>query len=248
MRLDRFLSDMNVASRSELRKAIRNRQVTVNGETIRDPGFLLSPEEQPEVICRGKRVEYQELQYFMLNKPAGVISASEDRKQKTVVDLIGEEKRRDLFPVGRLDRDTEGLLLLTNDGQLAHRLLSPKKQVDKQYFARISGKATAEDSARFAAGIRYDTELTARPARLEILTAGEESSEILVTIQEGKFHQIKKMVAALGGGKQVLYLKRLSIGALRRVESLRQGEYGRLRQEELGVLCEKGKRWNIRNG
>ncbi len=233
MRLDKFLSDMNVDSRTELKKAIRNKKLTVNGEIIRDPGFQINPDEGPEVIYCGNKIEYQEFQYFMMNKPAGVISASEDRKQETVLDLIKDQKRKDLFPVGRLDKDTEGLLLITNDGKLAHELLSPKHHIDKTYYVRMKGRATEEDVRKFSEGIQYDETLMAMPAVLEIIHAEEDESEVLCKIQEGKFHQVKKMIAALGDGKEVLYLKRISMGALKLDETLKPGEYRKLLPEEL---------------
>ena len=183
------------------------------------------------MIYQGELWQYEPVVWYMLNKPAGVLSASEDRKQKTVLDLITERKRTDLFPVGRLDKDTEGLLLITNDGDMAHRLLAPKFHVDKTYLVRTAGSAfTGEDAARFAAGIRYDEALTALPARLELSPSG-------------KFHQIKKMVAALGGGKEVIYLRRISFGPLELDGALAPGEYRRLTPEEEAALadCCKGR-------
>ena len=174
----------------------------------------------------------------MINKPAGVISATEDKKQTTVVELIDERKRKDLFPVGRLDKDTEGLLLITNDGELAHRLLSPKKHVDKVYYAEIEGRVNEEDVQKFKDGIQIDEEFTALPAELVILESGE-TSKIEVTIREGKFHQIKRMFHAVG--KEVIYLKRLSMGTLELDESLELGEYRKLTEEELNALMEISK-------
>ena len=161
----------------------------------------------------------------MLNKPAGVISATEDRSCQTVVDLIQEKKRKDLFPVGRLDKDTEGLLLITNDGELAHRLLSPKKHVDKCYFARVSGKVTEDDVRSFENGVnigRLEQPEITMPGKLEIITS-DEISQIHLTIQEGKFHQVKRMFRAVG--KEVIYLKRLRMGTLVLDENLNIGEY-----------------------
>ena len=173
----------------------------------------------------------------MLNKPAGVISASEDPRQKTVIDLIDGQHRQDLYPVGRLDKDTEGLLLITNDGELTHRLLSPKKHVDKVYYARIKGRMTEADVTAFRQGLQVDAELKALPAELKILSSGEDS-EVEVTIREGKFHQIKRMFQAVG--KEVAYLKRLSMGSLRLDPELDLGQYRRLTDEELeGLLAGK---------
>lgn len=234
MRLDKFLSDMGVGSRSELKRSIRKGLVTVNGQVQKDPGADV--DTTSEISFDGNPVLYQSFEYYMMNKPAGVISASEDKRQKTVLDLMDSRKRKDLFPAGRLDRDTEGLLLITNDGQLAHRLLSPKHHVDKCYFVRVSGALGEEDVQRFADGIPYDEALTAMPAKLRILESGTDFSTAETTIQEGKFHQIKKMFAALGNGREVVYLKRLSMGPLTLDPDLAPGEYRALTEEELAAL------------
>ena len=232
MRLDKYLSDMGCGTRSEIKKNIRAGRVSVGEKIIRDAGF--SVQDGDEIRYLGEIVRYESFSYYMMNKPQGVISATEDPKMKTVIDLIdGEHRRKDLFPVGRLDRDTEGLLLITNDGQLAHRLLSPKKHVDKQYFARIRGRVTGEDAERFAEGLTIDGEYTCMPAELQILESGEISS-VNVIISEGKFHQIKKMFEALG--KEVLFLKRLRMGSLTLDPALSPGEYRRLTEEELKEL------------
>ena len=167
----------------------------------------------------------------MLHKPAGVVSATRDPRERTVIDLIDERGRRDLFPVGRLDRDTEGLLIITNDGDLAHRLLSPKKHVDKVYFARLDKPVGEEEKRLFAQGLRVDETLTAMPADLEILSP---ASEVKITVREGKFHQVKRMFEAVG--RKVLYLKRLSMGPLCLDESLPAGEYRRLTEEEESAI------------
>lgn len=242
MRLDKFLADMRVGTRSDIKKAVRKGSVTVNGEVIRDAGYQLAEDalETLSVTYMGAPVQYETMVYYMMNKPAGVLSASEDRHQTTVVDLIrgGEEQSRaDLFPVGRLDKDTEGLLIITNDGQMAHRLLMPRFHIDKVYAAHVSGVITADDSKRFERGIQYDEHLTALPARLEIVSVNEDgTSDILVTIREGKFHQIKKMVAALGPDHEVLHLKRLSMGPVQLDPALAPGEFRRLTHEELTLL------------
>ncbi len=234
MRLDKFLSDMGVGSRSELKRSIRKGLVMVNGQVEKDPGADV--DSSAKISFDGSPVLYQSFEYYMMNKPAGVISASEDRRQKTVLDLMGSRKRKDLFPAGRLDRDTEGLLLITNDGQLAHRLLSPKHHVDKCYFVRVTGSLDDADVQRFATGIQYDETLTAMPAKLRILESGSELSAAETIIQEGKFHQIKKMFAALGNGREVVYLKRLSMGPLKLDPALAPGEYRALTEEELATL------------
>lgn len=309
MRLDKFLADMGVGSRSDLKKAIRKSLVTVNGAVEKDPGAQVSAEDR---ICfDGAEIRYAEQQYYMLHKPAGVLSASEDRRQTTVVDLIRDAAstdasaanasvadhhaagghddgsiarstedalvRKDLFPVGRLDKDTEGLLIITNDGPLAHQLLVPKHHIDKTYYAIVTGTITEDDQRAFTRSIRYDEKLTALPATLRVLSTGktvaalrselgfaatserllrtrlagpafigaEEPaditedtlvSEVEITIQEGKFHQIKKMVKALPGGKEILYLRRITMGVLRLDPALAPGEFRKLRQEEIKIL------------
>lgn len=278
MRLDKFLADMGVGSRSDLKKAIRKSLVTVNGAVEKDPGAQVSAEDH---ICYdGAEIRYAEQQYYMLHKPAGVLSASEDRRQTTVVDLINlndELVRKDLFPVGRLDKDTEGLLIITNDGPLAHQLLVPKHHIDKTYYAIVTGTITEDDRRAFTRGIRYDEKLTALPATLRVLSTGktvadlrrelgftatserllrtrlagpafigaeepaditEDSlvSEVEITIQEGKFHQIKKMVKALPGGKEILYLRRITMGALRLDPNLAPGEFRKLSEDEIRIL------------
>ena len=241
MRLDKYLSEMGAGTRSELKKDIRAGLVTVDGVTAKDPGCQVS--EGSRVTYRGEPVVYEGSVYYMLNKPAGVISASDDPREETVVDLITEPKRKDLFPVGRLDRDTEGLLVITNDGTLAHRLLAPKHHVDKVYFARVTGTVTEEDTARFREGLTLPDGLHCLPAELVIQSsgipggpAGEPVSEVLVTIREGKFHQIKRMFTAVG--KEVLYLKRLSMGPLGLDPELPRGAYRRLTDEERDRLLE----------
>ena len=229
MRLDKFLADMGCGTRSELKKEIRKGNVTVSGRTVNDPGTQVSAADS--VMYKGSPVGYEDFVYYMLNKPAGVISASEDRREATVVDLITEQKRRDLFPVGRLDRDTEGLLIITNDGEMAHRLLSPRHHVDKLYRAVVAGSVTEADIQAFADGLVLPDGLECLPAELRVLSA---ASEIEVVIREGKFHQIKRMFKAIG--KDVLYLERLSMGPLRLDPELARGEYRRLSDEEVRLL------------
>ena len=237
IRLDKYLADMGVGTRTEVKKLIRQGKVTVDGSIEKSPERKIDISHQ-KVCCMGEAVSYETHEYYMLNKPAGVVSATTDRQDKTVVELISAKKRRDLFPVGRLDKDTEGLLLITNDGDLAHRLLSPKKHVDKVYYAKIAGKVTEEDKKAFAEGFAEGMSIgnreTALPSKLEILHSGE-ISEIRLTIQEGKFHQVKRMFHAVG--KEVIYLKRLSMGTLLLDETLKSGEYRALTKEELKRLC-----------
>ena len=232
IRLDKYLTEMSVGSRSEVKKAITKGLTEVNGETVKKPEQKIDL-ALDRVCFQGRRITYAAMEYYMLNKPAGVISASEDRHETTVVDLITEKKRKDLFPVGRLDKDTEGLLLITNDGELAHRLLSPKKHVDKVYYAKIDGNVTEEDKKVFAEGVDIGEEKPTLPAKLDILKSGEES-EITLTIREGKFHQVKRMFHAVG--KEVVYLKRLCMGSLVLDENLKPGEYRALTDEERRLL------------
>ena len=234
MRLDKYLSDMGAGTRSELKKEIRKSGAVVDGTVVKDPGFSVS--ESSNVIFRGSEVAYEEYVYYMLNKPAGIISASEDGREETVVDLISEPKRRDLFPVGRLDRDTEGLLLITNDGALSHRLLSPKHHVDKVYFARVSGVLNEAIIEEFGSGITLPDGLECLPADLKILSVSpaDNISEAEITIREGKFHQVKRMFSAVGA--EVTYLKRLSIGPLTLDAELSPGEYRRLTADEMSLL------------
>ena len=238
MRLDKYLSDMGLASRADLKKEIRGGLITVDGEVVRDPGFHVT--ENAEICRRGAPVRYESFVYYMLNKPAGVISATEDRRLKTVLDLLPKEHRKGIAPVGRLDKDTVGLLLLTNDGELAHRLLSPKRHVDKVYFTRVRGEITEDDVRAFSEGLRVSEDFLCLPAVLEILSvlpadaAREAVSEARVTIREGKFHQIKRMFEAIG--KEVIYLKRLSMGPLQLDPALPEGSCRRLTEDELVSL------------
>ena len=231
MRLDKYLAEMGVGTRQEVKKQIRQGKAAVNGTVVKAADTKID-ETSDEVTISGRNISYVSYEYYMLNKPAGVVSATEDRRDTTVIDLIKEKKRKDLFPVGRLDKDTEGLLLITNDGDLAHRLLAPKKHVDKVYYAKIDGMVTEEDVKRFAEGIDIgaEEEERTRPAKLDIMKSAEES-EIRLTIHEGKFHQVKRMFLAVG--KEVTYLKRERMGTLCLDENLKPGEYRLLTEEEI---------------
>lgn len=233
IRLDKYLADMGVGTRAEVKKYIKQGKVTVDGAVVKSAELKIDQEVQ-QVMFQGSPIGYEEFEYYMLHKPAGVISATTDSKDKTVVDLISDKKRKNLFPVGRLDKDTEGLLLITNDGDLAHRLLSPKKHVDKVYYAKVDGIVSEEDVKVFREGVAIGQGEIAKPAVLEILKA-DTVSEIKVTIQEGKFHQVKRMFHTIG--KEVLYLKRLSMGSLVLDDSLPLGAYRKLTREELEELC-----------
>lgn len=232
LRLDKYMADLKVGTRSEVKNLIRKGRVTVDGVICKVPETKITIGVN-EVCLDQAKLELSTFEYYMLNKPAGVVSATSDKFATTVVDLIETAVRKDLFPVGRLDKDTEGLLLITNDGDLAHRLLSPKKHVDKIYYARITGRVTNEDVIAFADGLVVDEELTALPANLTILDSGE-ISEVHVTLREGKFHQIKRMFEAVG--KEVVYLKRIAMGSLTLDASLKTGEYRKLTEQELKAL------------
>ncbi|RLQ91831.1 pseudouridine synthase [Planomicrobium sp. Y74] len=236
MRIDKFLSNMGFGSRKDVKVLLKSKAVEVNGEVVRDAKQHVD-EAADLITVAGEKVDYTEFIYLMMNKPPGVISATEDKYDETVIDLLGDEERHfEPFPVGRLDKDTEGLLLLTNDGKLAHELLSPKKHVAKTYYARIDGVVTEEDDEAFRNGVILDDGYQTKEAFLKILKSGVES-EIELTITEGKFHQVKRMFESVG--KTVIYLKRLSMGSLELDPDLKLGEYRYLTEEELTGLKEK---------
>ena len=232
MRLDKFLAAAGIGTRSEVKELMRRGEVTLNGSNCKKPEQKIEPASDI-VAVSGKQVFYEELSYFLFHKPAGCVSATKDDREKTVMDYLKEPQCRDLFPVGRLDKDTEGLLLITNDGDLAHRLLSPRKHVDKTYYAKIEGKVDNTDEKAFLEGIDIGDEEKTLPAKLVPLSTGE-ISEAEITIWEGRYHQIKRMFEAVG--KKVLYLKRISMGSLILEESLEKGTYRRLSREEIAEL------------
>ncbi|MEG0079304.1 pseudouridine synthase [Enterococcus sp.] len=236
MRLDKYLADMQIGSRKEVKGYIKKGWVQVNGITVKQDKYQVQPEADT-VSYQGVEVRYQKYFYYMLNKPSGVISATTDKQQKTVIDLLQPtDFRPDLFPVGRLDKDTEGFVLLSNDGELAHELLSPKKHVAKEYFAKVSGVMTKEDVVAFAKGLTLDQGEVALPGKLQILKVDEvkETSEISLVISEGKFHQVKRMVQAVG--KKVTYLRRDRIGAVCLDSELKLGDYRPLTKKEIIAL------------
>lgn len=235
LRLDKVLADMQAGTRSQVKELIRKKRITVNDDIVTKPEFKVDTDKDT-IFLDDKCLSYTEYEYYMLNKPAGVISATEDKSQQTVIDLIKTRKRKDLFPVGRLDKDTEGLLLITNDGALAHNLLSPGKHVDKTYYSIVKGRIDKNIVDTFAKGLIVDKELTAMPSKLEIISYNldKDCSEVNITIQEGKFHQIKRMFAAVGS--EVLFLKRLSFGSLGLDNTLKPGEYRSLTETEVNLL------------
>ena len=234
MRLDKLLSECGIASRKEIRQLIRSGRVSVDGTAAESPELKLDP-YKAQVYLDGTKIEYAKYHYYMMNKPAGVLSATDDGRQKTVLDLVTPEMRKmGLFPVGRLDKDTTGLLLLTNDGDFAHRVISPKSGIVKVYHARTEAPVDGTDVAAFAEGLTLGDGTKCLPAGLKPLPDGS----CLVEVMEGKYHQVKRMLASRG--KPVTELKRLSIGGLKLDETLLPGGFRALEQNELcSVMKEK---------
>ncbi|MGL6105593.1 pseudouridine synthase [Romboutsia sp.] len=236
LRIDKILSNVGYGSRAEIKIYCRRKMISVNGEIINSPGIQVDPESD-EILFNGEKVNYREFIYIMLNKPDGYISATFDKHDPIVLDLIDQSYLVfEPFPVGRLDKDTEGLLVLTNDGKLAHRVLSPKKHVPKTYYAKIEGVVTEEDTRAFEKGVILDDGYETMPSQLNILKS-DDISEIELTIHEGKFHQVKRMFESVG--KKVVYLKRLSMGKLKLDETLDLGEYRELTEEEIRLIEER---------
>ena len=229
IRLDKFLCELNTGSRSQVKAYVRQGMVTVNGNPATSSDQKID-ELSDEILFRGKRLQYQRFVYYMLNKPAGVVSASRDDTQRTVVSLLGKNAREDLFPVGRLDKDVTGFLLLTNDGELAHRLLSPKRHVDKIYRAVLEHALTPEDIRSLESGLDIGEERPTLPAKVTVL----EKEVILLTLREGKFHQVKRMLQAVGN--RVTALQRIAFGGLCLDPCLQPGEYRELTGQELDIL------------
>lgn len=235
MRLDKYLTQAAGLTRSEAKQYLKKGIVCVDGEVIKRPETKVDA-GLVRVTVDGKLCSYEKYTYLMLNKPQGVISATEDGRERTVLDLV-REPVRGLFPVGRLDKDTEGLLLLTNDGSLAHALLSPRKHVDKCYYAVLDGPVGRKEQDAFASGLDIGDEKPALPARLVPAPegqAGTGKNGVLITVQEGRFHQVKRMAKAVG--REVLYLKRISMGSLQLDENLKPGQYRPLTGEEVQAL------------
>lgn len=234
IRLDKYLADMGVGTRSEVKNYIRKGRVQINDVITKESDKKINVDSD-KVTFDGNLLTYISTEYYMLNKPGGVVSATRDNLSETVLDLI-DSCNKDLFPVGRLDKDTEGLLLITNDGDLAHKLLSPKKKVAKVYYAKVDGRVTKKDVDIFSNGIQLSEDFTTLPAELEIIESSDIST-VKVTIHEGKFHQVKRMFESVD--KEVIYLKRLSMGDLVLDENLELGEYRPLTADEISML--KGK-------
>ncbi len=232
-RIDKILGNSGYGSRKDIKKYCRDGLIKIDGKIIKDSSLHVDPENS-QISVGDEIVNYREFVYIMMNKPQGIISATEDLKYKTVVDLLDKEYEPfAVFPVGRLDKDTEGLLLLTNDGQLAHKLLSPKKEVSKTYYAKVEGRVTADDIDKFKKGVFIDEDYRTLPAELKILKPGR-ISDIELTIYEGKFHQVKRMFETVD--KKVIYLKRISMGTLELDNSLELGDYRELTEVELEQL------------
>jgi len=221
-RLDKILSNLGFGSRKEIGALIRSGRVTVDGKVCKSADEKVDPENQSLCFC-GEEVEYRQYEYIMMNKPAGYLSATEDNRQKTVIELLPDRLQRiGLFPAGRLDRDSEGLLLLTNDGAAAHAIISPKKNIDKLYYVKYTGQLHPDTKEKFEAGIEIDGGEICLPAKIELIGEGEAE----ITVHEGKFHQVKRMISAAGG--EVTYLKRLRIGEIKLDKNLEVGQIRRL--------------------
>ena len=232
IRLDKFLSEMSGWTRSEVKKIVRTGSVTVDGNEVKKPETKID-EKLSIVRVDGRQIKYNKYEYYMLNKPKGFVSATTDREHKTVVDIISSSEKKDLFPVGRLDIDTEGLLLITNDGELAHRLLAPKNHVEKTYYVEVSGILDDADVDAVEKGLDIGEEKNTIPAKMEILKTDIQNniSSCYLTIHEGKFHQVKRMMKKLG--KTVTYLKRVSMGSLILDSKLKKGNYRKLTEQEI---------------
>ncbi len=239
MRLDKYLADMGVGTRSQIKEDIKKGKVFVNDMMIKTPELKVLPDSDT-IFYDNQPISYTKWEYIMLYKPAGVLSATRDKKIPTVLDLLKEKKRKDLFPVGRLDKDTEGLLLITNDGLLAHQMLSPKNHVAKCYYVEVNGSLTQEMIEEFQTGLKLEDGYVTLPSELKILKTTETQAQAEVTIYEGKYHQVKRMFEAVG--RSVMYLKRLSMGSLVLDPNLEKGEYRYLTKEEIECLKEEGKK------
>lgn len=230
MRLDKYLTLQGVGSRTQVKEIIKKGSVCVNNQIIKKPEFHID-ELNDKIELDGRNLEYNQFYYYMLNKPAGVVSAVTDDTCKTVVDILDVTPKKGLFPVGRLDKDTEGLLLITNNGQLAHDLLSPNKHVEKTYYVELNGELVESDIELFQTGLHIGEKSKTKPAVLEIM---QEKNKALITITEGKYHQVKRMFASIG--LKVTYLKRLSMGTLVLDETLKPGEFRKLTEDEVQLL------------
>ena len=229
IRLDKYLSDMGVGSRRDVKSILKAGRVKVNGVTATSPETKIDTESD-EVELDSKRIGYEEYRYYMLNKPAGVISATKDKLSDTVIEILKTENTKDLFPVGRLDKDSEGLLIISNDGKFTHNVLSPAKHVDKTYYVRLDKKPNDDEVSKIENGIDIGDDKPCLPSKVKVIS----DDEAYITISEGRFHQVKRMFSA--AGINVTYLKRISIGGLKLDESLAPGEYKKLSKEEINEV------------
>lgn len=233
-RLDKIIANLGYGSRKDVKSFCKKGLIEVDGVIVKDNGIAVDPKKSI-IKVNGEEILYRKYIYLMMNKPDGVISATHDNRDETVVDLLEiDHQVFEPFPVGRLDKDTVGLLLLTNDGELNHRLISPKYHVDKVYYAKIDKMVDEKDQEAFKKGVVLDDGYKCLEAKLEIVSSSNEGSEVRITIQEGKYHQVKRMFEAVG--KKVLYLKREEFGGLKLDEELEEGEYRELTEDELMVL------------
>lgn len=228
IRIDKYLCDMSIGSRSEIKEYIRKKLITVDGVVVTDPGIKIS--EDSAVTFKGEPLQYKQFRYYMLNKPQGVVSATKDNIDTTVMDLLKGVNTRDMFPVGRLDKDTEGLLIITNDGELSHRLLSPRSHVDKCYLVQLMHSITADDIKSLSKGVDIGDDTLTLPAKVEAIAA----DRIYLTITEGRYHQVKRMLEAVGN--KVVFLKRVSFGPLELDSDLAPGQYRELDDSEIIML------------
>lgn len=228
IRIDKYLCDMSIGSRSEIKEYIRKKLITVDGVVVTDPGMKIS--EDSAVTFKGEPLQYKQFRYYMLNKPQGVVSATKDNIDTTVMDLLKGVNTRDMFPVGRLDKDTEGLLIITNDGELSHRLLSPRSHVDKCYLVQLLHSITADDIKSLSKGVDIGDDTLTLPAKVEAIAA----DRIYLTITEGRYHQVKRMLEAVGN--KVVFLKRVSFGPLELDSDLAPGQYRELDDSEIIML------------
>ena len=236
MRLDKFLTEVQIGSRSQVKDYIKKGRISVNQVTVLKPEAQIK-ENSDTVTFDGKELQYSQFHYYMLHKPAGVVTATQDNCDKTVMDFLVDAPGKDMFPVGRLDKDTEGLLLITNDGELAHNLLSPKKHVEKTYYVVCTGTLQEDTLSRLENGVDIGEDTVTLPAKAVLCEQAEGSYTILLTITEGKFHQVKRMIHAVGG--EVTYLKRISFGPLVLDETLEKGRFRALTKEEQEALLQK---------
>lgn len=233
-RLDKILANLGHGTRKEVKALVKKGEVLIDGEKVKDSAVKVDPINSV-IEVSGEKLNYRKYIYLLMNKPNGVISATVDNKEETVIDLLDPEYQAfSPFPIGRLDKDTVGLLLITNDGELNHKLIAPKNHVDKVYYAEINKLVTEKDIAAFKKGVTLDDGYVCMPGNLEIISADENGSEVKVTIQEGKYHQVKRMFESLD--KSVVYLRRISFGPLALDETLEEGEYRELTEEEIEML------------